>query len=573
MKRGLIALIAIAFVFTSFNASSMAPVINNIPDVVITCKPDVNDGLTVGLNFFRYVNAFNILDYVTDEDSTSDLLSFAFIGADANDDIAINHNTQVAAALAFNPPEDSDPTRGTDGSYWWTFQDLIRSPNLGGWVDPEYGDYADNADGILPYHDETGALTADSRVVSLYVSDGYGTATKSFAVWSVEDDVTVDSLSGGKTTVFTTTLVDWEFSGFAGTDEATHSQVANLLTLQASTSVGTSVWFGRWATPLDGTYNGSIPYEGDFGEEWMYVALYTIKHNLPLASVDTMPNIRIGSSMAWDNVLVEQKIGSASVPGFDADAVNPYWPDADTEQEYGVYWESFDDAPNFDNLLVPGTGDVRTWHAFFDILSGPGSGPATVSLTGYEVYAVDVPGEGTVVSDYQTPTVGTAAGDWVTDSNWLPTLATVSNHADGILFDAGAVSGSYSFAVLNAPDTVPWQADKVVRLTATLKAVNTRDFHLARVRGSSASGALNNLLVVKKSTSIDAITPGTAGMSYSSYMASYGGPSADLVTATWDNYGWGVDYIANVKDGSVADTADFILDSAKSELLDEADFL
>ena len=248
MKRGLsITLGMIAMALVANTGFANAPIFSRISDVVIGDLEDNQHGLTVDVNFFRYDNAFNILDFITDE--TTSLLRFSFLEGTTHENVSINgkHNLDSDGLNAYSDhpawttDTDVEITGGTD--YFFSFRDLLRSPDDRGTPDPvgslteadalnwRFPDPVDtggspvtsgtvaclpwqNIDGsdLLGSDDDPIGETDYQRLVTLFASDSSTVSYQSFYVWSCND--VYDTLSGGFTTLFSddfTGTLEWTY--------------------------------------------------------------------------------------------------------------------------------------------------------------------------------------------------------------------------------------------------------------------------------------------------------------------------------------------------------------------------
>lgn len=583
MKKGLFALASIAFIFASVHSYAKAPVISGIPDVVITHKPDQYDALTAGDNWFRYINAFNILRYVEDEDSDTSDLEFSFDEASSDNDITINTDYQLGAGDVLDPPDSADPTQGADGSYWFTFQDMVRCPNFTGpFGTPDLG-----ADGdmYLPFHDQFGGWLDDGpRAVTLWVADEADNLTsKTFAVWSVYDtecNIT-DGLSGTILTTFPVDLTNWVWTAtFPGVTAATPS-TAGVEPLQITSTVSSGdPYFGRWHTPKYLGWEGSIPVFDLPGEDWIYACVYSVSHDQ--TQTNTVPAIRFGAVMAFDHVTIFNSIGTYAGTG-DADE-NPQWGAAGETVDYMFCWDPQDDKPNFSAMenLDAGVGepvDVNTWVLFFDLLNVNATDQGTLTLSKVDVHGIvkpdDLAGGDPNRVDYAdpqfsaTPTAGSFSNYQTYQAG---TVSVVDNGTEGFRFSVGSNAGTAdTYYCTDAPDKLTWTADKMIRITAGISAVNARDFHAARIRAKTTNAHWYHTFVIQASAIVDAITPGTDVEAYSTYLSSYGGPSALLQGVSWDEIEWGIDYLSQHHEavpGPIA-AADMNIEYVSTEVLDE----
>lgn len=565
MKKGFITLIACVFTMVTFQSYAMAPVISGLPDIGI-CD---DEGLTVPLNWYRYENAYLLTDFVTDQDSDSDTWKVSFMEASTDNDISINKKYQYDGDKT-NPPAGNEL-----GAGYLSFQDMIRSPERANWADPTVTDpYPDPASDpgdptLLQFHDADGSMLDDGpRVVSLFVSDGVNVSSDTFEVMSIDDGQTLDHLSNvGPVTRFTADLPTWDQKTFAGTQAITFgSNVNGDITMTSSLNGTGDKYFGRYQSPPVNTYEGEIRFDDSYGDDFIYAGVYTVKHDRAAGALNVVPSLRFGAAMAFGHVDMIQKI--ASFPGSSDDDANPMWPQtADSSVEYVAYWESFQNHPLFDSLANFSGYDLRTWHVFVDLLNFNATDQGTWTVEGYHVFAIDRPADVTPAYDYPTPQFGTGGTDWTNYQTFQTAGITPTNNAGGFTFVNTNNYATANYYATSAPDQFDWQKGKVVRLSAWLAADTGagRAFSKTRIRSGSTGGHLGHVFSIVPST-VDAISPGETSEQYSTYLASYGGPSA-LLVGFGDKILWGVDYMTTSPGTGVA--ANVQLDAARVEVLDD----
>ena len=139
MRRTVVTLSAIAFALVAMTGYAKAPSFGDLPDVIISDQEKNEElGFTTDYNFFEYMNAFDILTYAQDEDSSpANDLKFVFTEEVPNmNDLQINGKTQLDLGTA----DENDPStwcgfeiipsgQGSGGDFSVSFQDLIRSPS------------------------------------------------------------------------------------------------------------------------------------------------------------------------------------------------------------------------------------------------------------------------------------------------------------------------------------------------------------------------------------------------------------------------------------------------------------
>lgn len=414
MRRGLhafIGMIALALFATSSHA--IAPVFRTIPDVIIGDTED-NIGFTIDNNMFRYINALNLQTLITDADSPTTGIRFAYLEASTHNDISIQGKRQLDLSTEFpNSPGTWNASVELrtipSGSFIMSFRDVFRSPTpdatpypdpLVNPANPGDGSYGPTQTAILPGRQANGGWSplTGGRGITIYAADtSDNVASRTLMVYSINNGV--DALSGAYSTVFSDTLqttTNWRYLSISGMSVATSSFATNLLALSAGATATGSLnkFFGRWETrPAVGDPNqitARIPYVS--GNK-VYVARFYLTGGGP-ANKGNLPTIRIGSYIAGSNIQIVNIIASQNSADPNA---NPQLPALNTQRIYPVYWSSHDWTPNFNNLFIPAISvDARTWALFFDVLdanqqTGFPDDFGLWSLSNVEVLTIDRP--------------------------------------------------------------------------------------------------------------------------------------------------------------------------------------
>jgi hypothetical protein len=172
MKRGLLTLVIVAIALLCSNVYAYAPIIIDIPDVLIGDAEDngTSCGLT-DLNFFRFTDAFNFDDYVkcdpADPDCAStypQMVRWSFFNPDGADLVKINGFEIIADPSESIQPDlvgkelTSWPNTGTipRASSLASFRDLVDSP------EPD----------APPYTPDPTEATCLDTVITIYASNG-----------------------------------------------------------------------------------------------------------------------------------------------------------------------------------------------------------------------------------------------------------------------------------------------------------------------------------------------------------------------------------------------------------------
>lgn len=208
MKKGLYTGLILSVTLAG-SAFAAAPVISNIPDVIIG---DAEDNIGTDNNFFVFTNAFNFDNFVSDLDTPKSSLQWSFDEGDDNVApntrwFAINGKqavhlgtSQIATSgnTGHNPPAPANELRSV--SQFASFRDIVFSPSGSGpFPAPTEPEKSDHAAG---------------KVVTFYVSDGTNVASKSILVATRDNQY--DALSGGSqfTQVYDDPLTGTSTSGW-----------------------------------------------------------------------------------------------------------------------------------------------------------------------------------------------------------------------------------------------------------------------------------------------------------------------------------------------------------------------
>ncbi len=208
MKKGLYTGLILSVTLAG-SAFAAAPVISNIPDVIIG---DAEDNIGTDNNFFVFTNAFNFDNFVSDLDTPKSSLQWSFDEGD--DNVAPNTRwfeingkqavhlgtSEIASSgnTGHNPPAPANELRSV--SQFASFRDIVFSPSGSGpFPAPTEPDKSDHAAG---------------KVVTFYVSDGTNVASKSILVATRDNQY--DALSGGSqfTQVYDDPLTGTSTSGW-----------------------------------------------------------------------------------------------------------------------------------------------------------------------------------------------------------------------------------------------------------------------------------------------------------------------------------------------------------------------
>jgi hypothetical protein len=592
MKKSTIALLAIVYGFIGIQAHALAPTFNTIPTVVISDSED--SAITVDNNWFRYINALNVLEFVNiDESLTPADLTFSFSEVTTEQEVAINDKVALdegAGELGSNPPVANQLTAG---GYWLSFQDLVRSPLAGSTPFPDPSATA-LPGGMLPWTAVGGTMDAESRGVVLWVVDTNDkTASTTVAVMSIDNSY--DDLSGSVTTAFGGPLVvasasqdpSGDNSWFllsnvsaappAGVTWGTGSSAGGALSIQVGAGSAANKGFNRWQQTQAALATGKIPYvTGNV----LYAAFFGVTHNA--ASRGQAPTLRIGVANGSESIQMYSAVNSVDSSVFtpagltDAQA-NTQLPDSGVMRYFPVYWESFENTTNWDSthMTAPSIDpaiDARTWFAFFDVMNDSANDAGTWTMSDFYVVTTPMPDFGAAEMEY---TDFTAAGNWsLSTQNGTSIIKTDNQPAAGMIrFTDSGAAAPYWYLWTNTVDKIAWQKGKVIRLSFYLScptATDRENFHRFRGRLNEVLQNVTSELFVRRALSHSPfMEPGcppvysgnpadlTETMRYSGYTPSYGGPSAELsaVPGGFDQFVLSFDALHNNADTEPASSS------------------
>ncbi len=292
MKKGLLAgLLLTSVTFVGANAFAAAPVISNIPDVIIG---DAEDNVGTDNNFFVFTNAFNFDNFVSDLDTPKASLQWSFDEGD--DAVAPNQrwftingkqavhlgSSEIATSgnTGHNPPAPANELRSV--SQFASFRDIIFSPGSGPaqqFPAPTEPDKSDHAAG---------------KVVTFYVSDGTNVASKSILVATRDNQN--DALSGGSQFTqlydepFSAAPTVWTTESLLGTGSTNDYDSANgAIRSRISTAAAgyrrTAAWYTSGA-PI-------VPYSAIGSTNWVRGKFYVYRTGQSPNQANVMPAIRM----------------------------------------------------------------------------------------------------------------------------------------------------------------------------------------------------------------------------------------------------------------------------------------
>jgi len=616
MKKGLITAVGTILLAIAGRGYANAPTISNVPDIIISDKED-NVGATVDQNFFRYLNAFNILDYAKDTDSTPAQMLFAFKEQTNVNNLTINGVSQLPNTTTL-PSAWGAAKINTSASYgfWFSFRDILRSPGTGSGPFSNPLDASGNPVGsttaaVLPWSTTSSStLAGTSRQVTIFAADeADNVASDVINVYSVnaplgDANAQGDGLSGTFTPVMTDNTflaADWVWTQYTFTSYApaasTGGAGAGFLGLTSGANAGAAksgAYYARWITANSGASQlvAKIPFaEGN--------VIYCAKLQLQLTAAQSnvkaqAPDLRFGSEnrlqqFTTQNLLIAQTFGQAGAP----DSYNPHLPAVGgAAKEYRVYWSQNQNARGYDVLANYDLGggnivDLRKWNVFFEIvdvdtnnasLEDSGTWRLNSIVIGTLPRPADLATGNTnkiSITNF-TSTNGWAAGSYAGIGN--ASVAQNSPSAGKITFNANAaITGTTTAVLWEKSAVVSWQAGKVIRAVANLSCpteANRSTFAMARIRHQTVGPWVAQVWILARNDASASVantlmpdTTANGGTNYEVYIPSYGGPSSALsVLANYDKFNAAFDHIQRT--GTDAATS-WVVNSLQYEILDD----
>ncbi len=610
---------AVSLIISTLIARSYAagPTLSRIPDIIISDKEE-NVRFAQDKNFFRFLNAFNILNYVQDSDSTPAQLRFAFKENSNVRNLRINGVPQL-------PTTDTLPSRWggykipTSGAYnyWFSFRDILRSPGgtTGPFPDPldaTGNPVTSTTKAILPWSTtSSSSLAGTYRQVTIFAADETDSVTSDVMnVYSMNAPLGDPNAPGdGFSSTFAPVLTDntflnsdWVWTQYSynyyGACTSSGGGGAGYLGLSSGTNAGwkwSYAYYSRWITKGSGYLDlvAKIPFaEGN--------VIYCARLQLQLAAAQDnikaqAPDLRFGAEnrlqqFITSNVLVSQTFGSPNAPN----AWNPQLPDiGGAAREYRVYWSQNQNArgynvlANYDLGGSRGTVDLRRWGVFFEIVDADTytrlEDSGTWRLTSLTVGTLPRPAD-LATGDRNK----IAIKDLTSKSGWAnsryPGIGNVQIVQDSpspgkITFNANAPNPIITTAALwEKQSVIPWQNGKIIRAIANLSCPTEGErstFATARIRHFSIGGQVAQVWMLALNNAAPDIyntlmpdTTANGGTNYEVYVPTYGGPAAVLsvLGPGYDKLSAGFDHIQRTS----ADAAtSWVVNSLQYEVLDD----
>lgn len=233
-------LLAVAIAVLGLNAMAMAPTIGEIPDIIVGDAEEATES-----NRFVFPDAINLDGYVSDDNTSPGGILWSYGVAvtptrytlDAVAPLDIGSEDPNAPGSKRIDTQDLDPGQADSNARSITIRDELRSP-----VASDPGPYSDPAGtGILP----------DSRVVTLFASDGSSWSMKSIMIYTDDDGLDRFSPEGAQhvdvyDADFTASINGWTYALNGGTATGTQNATSGLCIDVPATGNNDGIWFSAY---------------------------------------------------------------------------------------------------------------------------------------------------------------------------------------------------------------------------------------------------------------------------------------------------------------------------------------
>jgi hypothetical protein len=270
MKKGLLMTLVLSIALLASSAFAYAPVLGQMPDIVIGNCDEAGNFWTTDVKMFRFSNAFKFDDYVSDQDSTvSTHIKWSFMEDPSSvGQLEINDKLSLTSELPCTP--GAKELRA--GNEYASFRDIGASPK-------SYDAAVQAGSAKYP-----GTPLCD-QFITFYVCDQDDNAA-STTIYVKSIDCAVDKISMGVEPVdewsFDTGSQDFDDSTFTGFSLPTSKEKPGAIGLE--TDPANANTFGFWQTPSD-----AIAYEANK----VFRARYSLMRDTTLTDADDVPAIRL----------------------------------------------------------------------------------------------------------------------------------------------------------------------------------------------------------------------------------------------------------------------------------------
>jgi len=277
---------------------------------------------------------------------------------------------------------------------------------------------------------------------------------------------------------------------------------------------------------------------------------------------------------------------------FDA-AVDTQLPDVGgASRDYSIFWAPQSDKPNMANLVAPPI-DARTWQNYFDLADeNVGATPENAGewrLDSWTVVTRTRPADLQVSDTARFDLTNlTASNGFATElvSGTAVTVGENNPSAGQITFTDTGTTGADQYRTWLRFNTVPWEAGKLIRATASMSCPAETDranFHLTRVRHAIGFNNLFSILYIQGGRGYagdpgvpiartDAGYTANGPTAYEMYVAAYGGPGGGLLDPGFEdqrNWALGLDQVATGGAPNSGNTTSVTVHDVLYEILDE----
>jgi len=469
MRKSLHVLIAVvAFALMGSIVFAYAPVVKPLPDVYIGDAED-NVG-TVDINLYRFSNAFDLDDYVSDQDSTISELVWSFYEGTVTDNVEINGIYQLAdPSDAINAdtlgkdirhPSDPDFQPGNLVDFW----DELDSPR--GSVPPGPG--ADPP--------------ALNEIITMFVSDGLYVDSGQMKVEAIEGTDYISATTVWEPVAsfdFEGDQDGWTYFSFAvnayDQQYATATSNFNGSALGVTTDNATSR-FGYWQGPAVANEAGKL-----FKYAWNISTSQTIQDQVPSA------RLRVSNvGLTWVHTMSIESNG----------VTNPNAP-TPAGKVYNQY------------VLPLSTDDMFPVFDVYDFTSGTGGDNGTVWMEELDVFKTDVPASGW--TDETVPPLSS----WAVLNGPGPYNDVTTGTSGGLQLGSN-LANDRSYGYWNGVTSIALQADTMYRAVFTISSSDTTTLPQCMVRVNAA-----DLQVAYRLTAYDPVGPDSDGNDYPVYFESH----------------------------------------------------
>jgi len=581
MKNGLIlALLMVAMVALVIPASAKAPVINQLPAVVVGDAGDISGTGTTAKHLLRYLNVFNLADAtrITRFNNPTDPSKLKVFYTTSDATLKVSNATalvqpltgaEVTALVGGTAPAGKQINTGTD--FWLSLIEVA------GAVPASAAAATPDANGSTEA--ELAAVVGGPKVVTLYAADADAitssadvSAARSFDVYSVLN--WADGFSIGQTPIYNADFEGdsdgWIFKAASSTSFSIPTQATNGSTgigFQGLATLNGKIGYSTWESPLT-----AIPATGRAGK---VIAVNAVMSGNAASSALT-PGYR----------MIYLSRGVIHVGG--AQVLTPTGGTQDNapftgqNRDFKLYWAVPTDLNGYGDggplTTVQAGNDLRDYYLNFDLIQVEDADAGTVIMDSINIGAMDRPADGAAAVKWGSGAGFTAFNDatngWEADAKTVAGFdnANVAISATGVAWTmpaTGTNGSGFKQAQPRAFGTLfpAWTSNKLQRISYRLTTANAAQVPTMRflVLPLNSSSALVQAIVwgdviltdtgqaLFAPSAVGNTFPGapkTSGSTFETYQYTHNAPTgADAATfhpsldmaqspATWPNNGW-----------------------------------